>query len=132
MPDKPVIKDLDAVLTKLEREWQELVSLLKSRVSPQTRVIEAEKILLRDAAGAYRGRISVTENGSAGLFLTDREGQTWARLGINQDGEAFLELKDKHGEISYRVPVAPLAPKPKPEPPAAPPGDLEPPGMPAR
>ena len=129
MPDKPVIKDLDAVLTKLEREWQELVSLLKSRVSPQTRVIEAEKILLRDAAGAYRGRISVTENGSAGLFLTDREGQTWARLGINQDGEAFLELKDKHGEISYRVPVAPLAPKPKPEPPAAPPGDLEPPGI---
>jgi hypothetical protein len=129
MPDKPVIKDLDAVLTKLEREWQELVSLLKSRVSPQTRVIEAEKILLRDAAGTYRGRISVTENGSAGLFLTDREGQTWARLGINQDGEAFLELKDKHGKISYRVPEAPIAPKPQLEPPAAPPGDLEPPGI---
>jgi hypothetical protein len=129
MPDKPVIKDLDAVLTKLEREWQELVSLLKSRVSSETRVIEAERILLRDATGTYRGRISVTENGSAGLLLTDREGKTWARLGINQDGEAFLELKDKHGKISYRVPEAPLAPKPNLEPSAAPVSDLEPPGV---
>jgi hypothetical protein len=129
MPDKPVIKDLDAVLTKLEREWQELVSLLKSRVSPETKVIEAEKILLRDATGTYRGRISVAENDSAGLSLTDREGKTWARLGINQDGEAFLELKDKHGTISYRVPEAPITPKPNLEPSGAPVSDLEPPGV---
>jgi hypothetical protein len=64
-----------------------------------------EKILLRDASGKYRGKISANEDGSASLLLSDSQGNAWAWLGINQAGEAFLELKDHQGEISFKVPV---------------------------
>ena len=120
MPDKPEPKELETVLARLQNEWQELTDLLKSQVQPQERVIEVEKILLRDASGKYRGKISANEDGSASLILSDNEGNAWAWLGINQDGEAFLELKDHQGEISFKVPVGAPSPGVGAEPAAAP------------
>ena len=62
-----------------------------------------EQMLLRDASGQLRGKISVNPDGSADLLLCDHEGKAWVRLGVNQDSEAFLELKDKRGgEQLYR------------------------------
>ena len=105
MPDKTEPKDLEMVLAKLKEEWRELADLLTSQGKSQDRVIEVEKILLRDASGQYRGKISANPDGSADLLLSDRSGNAWARLGVNQDGEAFLELKDKQGESSFKVGV---------------------------
>ena len=87
-----------------------MADLLTSQSKSQDRVIEVEKILLRDASGQYRGKISANPDGSADLVLSDRAGNAWARLGVNQDGEAFLELKDKKGESSFKVAVG--APSP--------------------
>ncbi len=111
MPDKAEPKELEILLGRLEKEWQELASLLKSQGLPQARVIEVEKLLLRDTAGKYRGKISVNADGSVGLRLTDYEGKAWAWLGVNQNGEVFLELKDQKGEIRYTVPGSPPAPQ---------------------
>ncbi|OGR08380.1 MAG: hypothetical protein A3K23_06335 [Desulfobacca sp. RBG_16_58_9] len=105
MSDKVEPKDLEKVLARLTTEWQELADLLSSLGKSQDRVVEVEKILLRDASGQYRGKITADPDGSADLFLTDRAGNAWARLGVNQAGEAFLELKDKNGESTFKVGV---------------------------
>jgi hypothetical protein len=103
MPDKTGTKDLETVLARLREEWQELADLLAGQAKSGDRVVEAEKILLRDAAGQYRGRISADPDGSADLRLSDPAGNAWVRLGVNRDGEAFLELKDQKGESSFKV-----------------------------
>jgi hypothetical protein len=133
MPDKVEPKDLKKVLVRLTTEWEELADLFISLGKSQNRVIEVEKILLRDASGQYRGKISTDPDGSAELFLCDRTGNAWARLGVNQAGEAFLELKDQNGESSFKVafgvpspgtgagPTAAHAPKPLDAPGATPP-----------
>lgn len=105
MPDETRPKDLEMVLAKLKEEWRELADLLTSQGKSQDRVIEVEKILLRDASGQYRGKISANPDGSADLLLSDGSGNAWARMGVNLDGEAFLELKDKKGESSFKVGV---------------------------
>jgi hypothetical protein len=107
MPDKPVPKELETLLARLEKEWQELAHLLKSQGLPQARVIQVEKLLFRDEAGKYRGNISTNPDGSVGLRLTDPQGKAWAWLGVNQDGEVSLELKDRKGEIRFTVPGSP-------------------------
>ena len=105
MPDKTGPKDLETVLARLSKEWQELANLLISQGKSQDRVIEVEKILLRDASGQYRGKISANPDGSADLLLSDRAGNAWVRLGVNGDGEAFFELKDQKGESSFKAAV---------------------------
>lgn len=105
MPDKTEPKDLEKVLARLREEWQELAALLASPGKSQDRVIEVEKILLRDASGQYRGKISANIDGSADLLLSDQAGNAWVRLGVNRDGEAFFELKDQKGESSFKVAV---------------------------
>jgi len=103
VPDKSEPKDLETVLAKLREEWQELADLLTSQGKSQDRIIEVEKILLRDTSGQYRGKISSNPDGSADLLLSDQAGNAWVRLGVNQDGEAFFELKDQKGESSFRT-----------------------------
>jgi hypothetical protein len=105
MPDKNGPKDLETVLARLREEWQELAHLLASQGESRDRVVEVEKILLRDASGRYRGKISADSDGSAHLLLSDQAGNAWVRLGVNRDGEAFLELKDQKGESSFKVAV---------------------------
>jgi hypothetical protein len=129
MPDKPEPKELETLLARLEKEWQELANLLKSQGQPQARVIEVEKLLLRDAAGKYRGKISVNPDGSIGVRLTDPEGKAWAWLGVDQNGEVFLELKDRQGEIKFTVPGgSPGVPAAATPPPVLPPDSPESPG----
>jgi hypothetical protein len=110
MPERTGPKDLEKVLAKLKEEWRELADLLTSQSTSQDRVIEVEKILLRDTSGQYRGKISTNPDGSADLLLRDGSGKAWARLGVNQDGEAFLELKDKRGESLFKTGVGEPSP----------------------
>jgi hypothetical protein len=120
MPDETRPKDLETVLARLQNEWRELADLITTQGKSQDRIIEVEQILLRDASGQYRGKISANPDGSADLLLGDREGKAWARLGVNQESEAFLELKDEHGESSYKAAVGAPSPKAFPGPAATP------------
>src|SRR3989339_674465 len=126
MPDKTEPKDLEKVLTRLSKEWQELADLLISQGKSQDRVIEVEKILLRDVSGHYRCSISANPDGTAGLLLSDPAGSAWVRLGVNRDGEAFLELKDQKGESSFKAAVGAPALGAGPTPAAAPAGGPHP------
>jgi hypothetical protein len=103
MSDKTEPKDLETLLAKLKEECQELADLLASQDKSRDRVMEVEKILLRDASGQYRGKISGNADGSADLLLIGQAGSAWTRLGVNQAGEAFLELRDKQGKSSFKV-----------------------------
>jgi hypothetical protein len=105
MAEKIPPKDLETVLARLREEWQELADLLISQGQSQDRVIEVEKILLRDAEGHHRGKISADPDGSAELLLSDPAGHAWVRLGVNRDAEAFVELKDQKGESSFKAVV---------------------------
>lgn len=126
MPDKTGPKDLETVLARLKNEWQELADLLRSQGKSPERVIEVEKIMLRDASGKYRGKISAPPDGSTGLLLSDNQGKAWAWLGVNQDGEAFLELKDQKGKVSFKVPVGAPSPEAGAGPAEAAPNHLNP------
>jgi hypothetical protein len=103
MPDRTGTKDLEMVLARLREEWQELADLIVSQGKAEHRVVEVERILLKDAAGHYRGKISTNPDGSADLLLSHPAGNAWVQLGVNRDGEAFLELKDQKGERSFKV-----------------------------
>jgi hypothetical protein len=105
MPDKPDPKKLEALLIGVMTKMSCTPDPIVSPDQDQNRIIDADKILLRDRSGKCRGKISADKNGSAGLILSNNEGSAWAWLGINSDGEAFLELKDKKGEIKFKVPV---------------------------
>jgi hypothetical protein len=105
MPDRTEPKNLETVLARLREEWQELADLLTSQGKSQDRVVEVEKILLRDASGSNRGKISANPDGSTDLLLSDQAGNAWVRLGVNRDGEAFVELKDQQGESSFKTVV---------------------------
>lgn len=120
MPDETRPKDLETVLARLQNEWRELADLLTTQGKSQDRIIEVEQILLRDASGQYRGKISANPDGSADLVLRDRAGKAWVRLGVNQDGEAFLELKDQHGESNFKAAAGVPAPGTFPGPAATP------------
>lgn len=126
MPEKPDPKELEALLTRIMTKKQEPLDPPESQDQAQERVIEAEKILIRDGSGKSRGKISANEDGSAGLILSDSAGTAWAWLGVNQDGEAFLELKDKKGEISFKVPAGTPSPEAAAVSPAVPSGDVAP------
>ena len=110
MPDKPDPKDLEALMTRIMTKRPEPSDPQESQDQGQERSIEVDKILLRDAAGKSRGKISANADGSASLILSHSEGGAWAWLGVNREGEAFLELKDKTGEIRFKVPAGPPAP----------------------
>jgi hypothetical protein len=126
MPEKPDPKHLEALLTRIMTKRQEPLEAPESQDQGQERVIEAEKILLRDGSGKSRGKISANEDGSAGLILSDNAGTAWAWLGVNQHGEAFLELKDKRGEISFKVPTGAPGPEAAAASPLVPPSDATP------
>ena len=122
MPDETKPKDLETVLARLKNEWRELAELLTTQSKSRDRVIEVEQLLLRDAAGQFRGEMSANPDGSADLRLGDDEGKAWVRLGVNRDGEAFLELKDQQGESSFKVAVGALSPGAETGPAATPAG----------
>jgi hypothetical protein len=126
MSEKPDPKHLEALLTRIMTKRQEPPEPPESKDQAEARVIEAEKILLRDGSGRSRGKISANEDGSAGLILSDQAGTAWAWLGVNQHGEAFLELKDKRGEISFKVPTEAPGPEAAAAHPGVPPSGVAP------
>ncbi len=113
MADRPQGKDLETILARLDQDWRELVTLLKSQTQGISRVVEAERFVLLDRRGQGRGELKVEEDGAAGLVLADQAGKFRAWLGLKADGSAYLSLKDKFGRIVFAVPDGLGAPGPE-------------------
>jgi hypothetical protein len=67
--------------------------------APETpKTIEAERFVLRDAAGKVRMEIAVREDGSAGMHIFNPEGRKRVGLSVMKEGAAGLGLSDENGE----------------------------------
>jgi len=126
MADKPGKSDLDAVLSRLERDWRELAELVRGSAPAAPPVLEAEKFLLKDEAGQARGEWCLTAQGGAALVLSDPQGRSRAQLGLNDRGGAYLTLRDEFGAIIFQAPDGPQAPRAPGEPAAARPAAPDP------
>jgi len=111
MADKPEKSDLDAVLSRLERDWRELAQLVQGSAPASAPVLEAEKFLLKDEAGRARGEWYLTAEGGAALVLSDPQGRSRAQLGLNDRGGAYLTLRDEFGAIIFQAPDGPRTPR---------------------
>ena len=74
MPDKPDSQELKSLLARIMTQKPEPPDLKETQGQGPERVIEADKIILRDEAGKSRGKISARADGSAGLILSNNEG----------------------------------------------------------
>jgi len=111
MSDKAESSDLEAVLARLEKDWRELAQLVRGPAPSSSPVLEAEKFLLKDAAGRPRGELRLTSEGGAALILSDAEGRSRAQLGLNEKGGAYLTLRDQYGGIVFQAPDSPRPPR---------------------
>jgi len=105
MPEKPKVESdaKDLALLEKEKSLIELAEFILARKAG-SRILEAEKIILVDAAGTVRGRLEVQTDGSASLILSDKAGKPRAWIGSGPDDSAYLSLKDKFGRISFEQP----------------------------
>lgn len=68
----------------------------QARPTQATKVIEAERFVLRDARGAVRAEIGCADEGPD-LSLLDEKGQRRARLTLSADGSLRVSVADKEG-----------------------------------
>lgn len=69
-----------------------------------SKVVEAERFLLRDAKGRVRARLTVMGDGRPVLGLYDRNGTRRATLGLKKDGAPYLRLAGPAGKVIWRAP----------------------------
>src|SRR5262245_14707376 len=60
-----------------------------------SKVIEAERFVLRDSAGRIRAELGETQHGAIGLHLYDDHGKVRAELVVARDGASGLQLRDE-------------------------------------
>ncbi|MBI3449344.1 MAG: hypothetical protein HY049_10570 [Acidobacteria bacterium] len=109
----PASADLSAVVSRVERLEKEnhrlkiaavaglfLLSCgaMKGQAAPAGKKLEAEEILLRDAAGIVRVRMGNEQSATGvpmpGLFLYDANGKLRGRLGMGKNDSSHLDLLD--------------------------------------
>ncbi|MCI0460472.1 MAG: cytochrome c [Gemmataceae bacterium] len=71
-----------------------------------TRVVEAERFVLRDGRGKIRAELG-WDQGSLGLTLLDAQGKTRTRVAVLADGTARLSLHDRQGSSRAVLQVQP-------------------------
>ncbi len=116
----PETPDLQAIVKRLDRLERQnrrmkqagilllvIVSavLLIDLAAPKSRIVEAEKFVLRDSAGKPRGGLTVTEEGSA-LELYDTNQKLRVALGI-PSGMPNLTLNDANETGRVMLAIAP-------------------------
>jgi hypothetical protein len=127
-PDPSPTPDLDALLKRLQRVERQRGILLfvaclafafsganlalgyarpgppppaMPQVMPQA-IVEAERLVLRDAAGTRRAVVEPNGN-QPGLAFSDSLGNKWASLGLAHEGGASLSLYDRNGKARVRL-----------------------------
>jgi hypothetical protein len=107
----PVNAEVTRRLERLElsqRRWQRLaacgvlglaaVALMGQSGRPATRVVEAERFVLRDAAGHARAELMAEGEQSVALRFKDADGMPRLTLGV-ENGSALLVLNERGGRL---------------------------------
>jgi len=99
-----------ARLDKLERQNRRLkragavaliavaAIVLMGQAAPKSRIVEAEKFVLRDAKQRVRARLETDENSSPALHLYDKESNRRVSLYLTEDGEPVMSLRNARGK----------------------------------
>ncbi|MBI4589738.1 MAG: hypothetical protein HY725_12950 [Candidatus Rokubacteria bacterium] len=119
---EPTLDTLTQRLDWLEREncrWLRgaaLVSLLgfaiialMGQTSPSSvsKILEAERFVLRDASGRARAILGIQADGSVGLEFSGETGKPAVTLAALRDGAVALELRDRSGRSRASLGVQP-------------------------
>jgi mono/diheme cytochrome c family protein len=86
----------------------------QARPTQATRVLEAERFVLRDAQGKVRAEISCADYGPE-IEVRDEKGDRRARLNLAADGSLRLTVEDKEGPVHTVLHAGP-GKEPRPEP----------------
>lgn len=114
--DKPMIDALAERVARLEREnrrlrWGGLVAfgcltlVVIFAGADAGKVIEAEKVILRDGKGQMRALFEVKPSGEPGLSLFDDKGKTGIDMGIDPQIGPRLSLDDAVGKTTLHLSV---------------------------
>ena len=71
------------------------------------KVVEAEAFVLRDATGARRGSLEISDQGAAYLSLNDSDGDPRAQLTVDRAGDARLSLWSVYRKLGVSVKLTP-------------------------
>ena len=71
------------------------------------RTVEAQSLVIRDAAGKVRVLIDADAVGPAALTLSDKDGRERLALGVGPAGGVGLVFRDREGQIRTAVGVGP-------------------------
>lgn len=103
---------LDTLAQRLERAEREnralrrvgvlvligIAALVVGAQAAGSRVVEAEKLVVRDAGGKIRAKMGAPPDGRVALTLFDRDGGLRVELRVLTDGRVGLLLHDKDGK----------------------------------
>lgn len=106
---EPTLDTLAQRLERAERENRSLrrvgvlmlvgvAALLIAAQPTASRVVEAEKFVVRDAGGKIRAELGAPPDGRVALTLFDRDGGPRVELRVLTDGRVGLLLHDKDGK----------------------------------
>ena len=70
--------------------------------TPGPKILETEKIIIRDSSGKHRGMFGMADDGP-GLAFYDENGKQRAWFGVDKDG-ASLELYDAQESVTFVAP----------------------------
>ncbi len=118
--NEPVTGSVSERITRLERENRRLkrtgaavlVGLAALAVMGQARpnvarLIETERVVVRDLSGRTRAALGLAPDGSAGLALADANGKLRASLTLALDGRPSLALFDGNEKNRIALVVGP-------------------------
>jgi hypothetical protein len=69
--------------------------LLMGQASTSPRVIDIQKLILRDVNGKMRAMLYITPENSPTFTISDREGEPRIQMTVGQNGTPVIGLQDK-------------------------------------
>ena len=117
--NEPVIEQTLRRLERLERENRRikrigvcalfgavvLIVMGQARPSNVAKVIEAERFVVRGAAGSVSAVLGVNPDGNMGLEIRDKSGKAGVALGMGSSGNPALRLDGQDGKTGIALGV---------------------------
>ena len=82
-----------------------LLIMGQSKSDHISKVVDAERFVVRDASGAVRAVLGVNPNGNMGLEVRDKNGKAGVALGMGTNGNPALRLDGKQGKTGIALGV---------------------------
>ena len=81
-----------------------IAALVMGQASPNSRILDAEELIIRDKAGNIRAMLSVSEKGPS-LYLSGAKGNPLVMLSVSEKGPS-LYLSDANGKLRVSLSVS--------------------------